>query len=146
MTQAHNLQDIEHKTRRGIILYEKSPFMPSIQTKTRKVTNKRGNMMLISGEGKIQSHIAGFWEAKEVDSTQFLKLFVNGVKALAELTCPGSKVFERLYLEMQKNPNSDTVYLSFTGLDKTLKAISRSTFTRGLAELIKKKLLRQCQQ
>lgn len=131
----------EHQTRRGVVLYETSPFMPSVQTRTRRVTNKRGDMMLISNEGEIQSQIAGFWEAKQVDATKFVKLFVNGVKALAELTSAGTRVFELLYLEMQKTPNKDTVYLSFTGLDKNEKAISRSTFTRGISELVEKQFI-----
>lgn len=131
----------EHQTRRGVVLYETSPFMPSIQTKTRRVTNKRGDMMLISNGGEIQSQIAGFWEAKQVDATKFVKLFVNGVKALAELTSAGTRVFELLYLEMQKTPNKDTVYLSFTGLDKNEKTISRSTFTRGISELVEKQFI-----
>ena len=52
-------------------------------TKTRRVTNKRGDMMLVnSNTGEIQTQIAGFWEAEEVDSTKFVKLFIRGVKAL----------------------------------------------------------------
>lgn len=82
------------KLRRGVALHEKNPFMVELTTRTRKVTNKRGNMMLVSGEtGEIQSNIAGFWEAEEVDSTKFVKLFIQGVKALKELTGAGTKVF-----------------------------------------------------
>ena len=131
----------EHQTRRGVILYEKSPFMPAVQTRTRRVTNKRGDMMLVNNEGEIQNQIAGFWESKQVDATKFVKLFVNGVKRLAELTSAGSKIFELLYLEMQKTPNKDTVYLSFTGLGRNEKTISRSTFTRGISELIEKEFV-----
>jgi hypothetical protein len=134
-------QEVEHQTRRGVVLYEQSPFMPTVQTKTRRVTNKRGDMMLISNDGEIQSRIAGFWESKPVDSSRFVKLFVNGVKALAELTSAGTRIFELLYIEMQKNPNKDTVYLSFTGLDKNEKTISRSTFTRGISELVEKQFI-----
>lgn len=134
----------EHETRRGVALYETNPFMPgtSVQTKTRRVTNKRGDMMLVSANtGEVQAPIAGFWEAQEVDSTKFIKLFVNGVKALAELTNPGTRVFELLYIEMQSNIGKDQIYLSYSGLDKNLKSISRSTFSRGLAELIEKRFI-----
>lgn len=125
-------------------MYETNPFMSgtSIQSKTRKVTNKRGDMMLVSANtGEIQAPIAGFWEAQEVDSTKFIKLFVNGVKALAELTNAGTRVFELLYIEMQSNIGKDQIYLSYSGLDKNLKTISRSTFSRGVAELIEKKFM-----
>lgn len=129
-------------TRRGVVLHETSPFLPNVQTRTKRVTNKRGDMMLVStGTGEVQSQIAGFWESEEVDSAKFVKLFVNGVKALAELSNSGSRVFELLYIEMQRNIGKDQVYLSYTGLDKHEKAISRSTFSRGLAELIDKKFI-----
>lgn len=133
----------ENETRRGVKLYEQNPFMQStsIQTKTRRVTNKRGDMTLISSAtGEVQTQIAGFWEAQEVDSTKFIKLFVNGVKALAELSNAGTRVFELLYIEMQNNIGKDQIYLSYTGLDKTT-TVSRSTFSRGIAELIEKRFI-----
>lgn len=134
----------QHETRRGVALHADNPFMAQVgmQLKTRKVMNRRGDMMLVSSEtGEIQSQIAGFWEAEEVDSTKFVKIFVNGVRALAELTNAGTRVFELLYLEMQNNIGKDTVYLSYTGIDQRQKTISRSTFSRGLAEIIEKKFI-----
>ncbi len=135
----------QEQSRRGVILHAENPFMAgaNVATKTRRVTNKRGDMMLVSkGDGEIVSQIAGFWEAEEVDSTKFLKLFVNGVKALAELKNPGARVFELLYIEMQNNIGKDQVFLSYTGLNEVQqKSISRSTFARGLAELIEKRFI-----
>lgn len=44
-------QEIETQhTRRGIVLYETNPFMPGVKTRTRRVANKRGNMMLVSSD------------------------------------------------------------------------------------------------
>lgn len=130
------------ETRRGIVLHHQNPFMPSVRIKSHKVTNKRGDMMLVSGiTGETQASIAGFWESKEVDSTKFIKLFVSGVKALAELSNAGTKVFELLYLEMEKNVGKDQVYLSFSGMDKNDKDLSERTFRRGLSELIEKKFI-----
>lgn len=131
----------ELDTRRGVVLHAENPFMTAcvVVPKTKRVTNRRGDMMLVSNEGEIVSNVAGFWEAEEVDSTKFLKLFVNGVKALAELTNPGARVFELLYIEMQNHIGKDQVYLSFTAMDE--KAISRRTFARGMAELIDKKFI-----
>ncbi len=131
-------------TRRGVSLYDTNPFLSksSIQTKTKRITNKRGDMMLVSSTtGEIQTPIAGFWESQEVDSTKFIKLFVNGVKALSELTNAGTRVFEMLYTEMQSNIGKDQIYLSYTGIDRREKNISRSTFGRGLAELIEKNFI-----
>jgi len=131
----------EQDTRRGVVLHQENPFMAgaNVATKTRRVTNKRGDMMLVSNEGQIVSNVAGFWEGEEVDSTKFVKLFVNGVRALAELSNAGARVFELLYIEMQSNIGKDQVYLSFTGIDE--KTISRRTFSRGMAELIDKQFI-----
>jgi hypothetical protein len=126
-------------TRRGIALHETNPFMATVKTRTRRVTNKRGDMMLVNADtGAVQTQIAGFWEAEEVDSTKFVKLFVNGVKALKELTSSGTKVFEILYLRIQENIGKDRVFISFTDLDPAATPMSHSTYKRGLAELIQK--------
>jgi hypothetical protein len=129
------------KTRRGVAVYEKNPFMLEIQTKTRRVTNKRGNMMLVSNEGEVVSSVAGFWEAEEVDSTKFVKLFVQGVKALKELTGAGTKVFEVLYMQVQENIGKDQVYMAFAAVDQALTPMSNPTYDRGMRELIEKSFI-----
>jgi hypothetical protein len=127
------------KTRRGVSLFDKNPFMMDITTKTRRVTNKRGDMMLVnSGTGEIQSSIAGFWESEEVDSTKFVKLFVQGVKALKELTGAGSKVFEVLYLRVQEAIGQDKIYMAFASVDQALTPMSNATYDRGMRELLEK--------
>lgn len=125
-------------TRRGVAVYEANPFMMEVQTKTRRVTNKRGDMMLVSNEGEIVSNVAGFWEAEEVDATKFVKLFVKGVKALKELTGAGTKVFEVLYLRVQENIGKDQVMMAFAAVDQALTPMSEATYTRGMRELIAK--------
>jgi hypothetical protein len=142
MTHRDEALTTDVATRRGVAIYEVSPFLPNVQTRTKRVTNKRGDMMLVSSEtGEIQAPIAGFWEAEEVDAAKFVKLFVNGVRALAELSNAGARVFELLYIEMQNNVGRDQVFLSYMGLDHRQRAISRSTFARGLAELIDKRFI-----
>jgi len=122
-------------TRRGVAVYAENPFMMEIQTKTRKITNKRGNMMLVSNEGDIVSNVAGFWEAEEVDATKFVKLFVRGVKALKELSGSGTKVFEVLYMRVQENIGQDKVFMAFAAVDQVLTPMSPPTYDRGMREL-----------
>lgn len=81
---------------------------------------------------------AGFWHTEEVDKTQFVKLYVNGVKAFKELTSAGTKVFELLYLGLQKNIGKDQIYLSFPSIDQAASPISEATFYRGMRELVDK--------
>lgn len=126
------------QTRRGVAVYEENPFMMEVQTKTRRVTNKRGDMMLVSNEGEIVSNVAGFWEAEEVDATKFVKLFVKGVKALKELTAAGTKVFEVLYLRVQENIGKDQVFMALSSVDQALTPMSEATYTRGMRELVAK--------
>lgn len=127
------------KKRRGVTLYDKNPFMVEVTTKTRRVTNKRGDMMLVNNQtGEIQSNIAGFWEAEEVDSTKFVKLFVQGVKALKELTGSGTKVFEVLYIRVQENIGKDQIFMAFSSVDQALTPMSNPTYDRGMRELIEK--------
>jgi hypothetical protein len=127
------------RTRRGVTLYEANPFMADVVSKTRRVTNKRGDMMLVnSTTGEIQSQVAGFWEAEEVDATKFVKLFVRGVKALKELTGAGTKVFEVLYIRVQENIGQDRVFMAFGAVDQALTPMSEATYTRGMRELTEK--------
>lgn len=134
--------DLTKHTRRGVALYEKNPFMLDMTTRTRRVTNKRGDMMLVnSNTGEIQSQVAGFWEAEEVDATKFVKLFVKGVKALKELTGAGTKVFEVLYLRVQENIGKDQVFMAFASVDQALTPMSEATYTRGMRELTEKSFI-----
>lgn len=129
-------------TRRGVPLHYTNPFIISMTTRTKRITNKRGDMMLIDKDtGEIQSSIAGFWEAEEVDSTKFVKLFIQGVKALKELTSAGTKVFEVLYLRVQENIGKDQIYMAFSFVDQALTPMSNATYKRGLSELIEKSFI-----
>ena len=128
------------KTRRGVRVYDSNPFLQSglVKPKTKRITNRRGDMMVVGETGEIVAPIAGFWQAEEVDSSKFIKLYVNGVRAFKDLTNAGTRVFEVLYLEVQKAIGQDRVYLSFTTLDPSVKNLSQATFTRGMRELIDK--------
>jgi len=128
------------ETRRGLKLYATNPFIQGgmVKVKTKRITNKKGDMMVIGDTGEIVSGVAGFWQAQEVDAAKFVKLYVNGVKAFKELTGAGTKVFEILYLEVQKAISQDRVYISFSTVDDHELTISQATFTRGIRELIDK--------
>lgn len=140
-TKKDNLWPEPSITRRGVPVYEASPFCPSVQLKTKRITNKRGDMMLINNSGEIAAPIAGFWESEEVDSTQFIKLYVGGVKALSELTSAGTKVFEIMYQRLQEEIGRDKIYLSWSSIDQHKTPLSESVFRKGLRELIEKRFL-----
>lgn len=133
----------EKKSRRGLTRYRENPFVEvassSTKTRAKKITNTSGDRLMVVSEqsGEIIAP-AGFWHTQEVDKTQFVKLYINGVKAFKELTAAGTKVFEQLYLGVQKNIGKDQVYLSFPSIDQAASQISEATFYRGMRELVEK--------
>ena len=132
------------KTRRGLTLHEKNPFLSTMTVgmKTRRITNKNGDMMVISNKTReTVAEVAGFWHAQEVDSTKFVKLYVNGVKVFKELTGAGTRVFEVLYLEVQKAISQDKIYMGFGLVDQEANPMSSATYDRGMRELIAKGFL-----
>ena len=132
-------------SRRGLTQYKTNPFVlaASLATKTkvRRIANDKGDKMMVVSEHGEYMAPAGFWHAQTVDKTQFVKLYVNGVKAFKELSNAGTTVFELLYLEMQKNIGKDKVYLSFQAIDQEATPLSERTFYRGMKELTEKHFL-----
>lgn len=126
-------------TRRGLTIYDENPFITvdTVKTRVKRITNRKGDMFVKAEDESIVAPAAGFWQAQEVDTAQFVKLYINGVKAFSELTSAGTKVFELLYREMQKNIGKDRVLLSLMAIDDDVK-ISKATFTRGMRELMDK--------
>jgi hypothetical protein len=123
--------------------YAKNPFIANalVATKTgvRKISNSDGNRLMVVSEetGQIVAP-AGFWHTQEVDKTAFVKLFINGVKALKDLSGAGTKVFEILYIKVQESIGRDQLWLTFPSLDQALTPMSEATFYRGMRELIDK--------
>ncbi len=91
--------------------------------------------MIISEHGEVVAN-TGFHEVVEVDKTQFVKLYVNGVKAFQGLKSAGTKVFELIYHAVQDAPGTDRIYLHFMSIEQSITPISRATFDRGMSELL----------
>ena len=131
------------KSKRGLAKYEHNPFVAQAVANTKqgvkRITNKDGDRMMVVNEntGEIIAP-AGFWQSQEVDKTQFVKLYVNGVKAFRDLTGAGTKVFELLYLKVQEAIGKDFLYLSFVEIDQQATPMSKATFMKGMKELIVK--------
>lgn len=133
--------EINTKSKRGLAKYDHNPFVTQAATNTKqgvkRISNKAGDRMMVVSEntGEIVAP-AGFWQAQEVDKTQFVKLYVNGVKAFKDLTSAGTKVFEVLYLKVQAEIGKDFLYLSFVEIDQQATPMSKATFMKGMKELI----------
>ena len=134
------------KSRRGNPKYKKNPFIKEALEHTtvgqKRISSSNGERLMIVGEetGEIKAP-AGFHHIVEIDKTQFIKIFKNGVKAFAGLSNAGARVFSILYDEMQKNINKDYVFLNFSVIDQDKEKISSATFYRGMNELIDSKFI-----
>jgi hypothetical protein len=134
-------------SKRGATKYDKNPFVSNTALNTkqgvRRISNKTGTKMMVVSEntGEMITADAGFWQAEEVDKTKFVKLYVNGVKAFKELTGAGTKVFEVLYVKVQDSIGKDVIYLHYQDIDQMLIPMSKSTFMRGIKELIEKSFI-----
>jgi hypothetical protein len=138
-----NKAEVSGLSRRGTKKYKSNPFLESTERNTKtgakRITNKTGDKLMVVSEstGEIVAP-AGFWHTQEVDRTQFVKLYINGVKAFKELTGAGTKVFEVLYTKVQKEFGRDIFYLSFHDINQDDNPMSESTFMRGIKELLHK--------
>ena len=135
----------EGKPKRGGrgVRYDHNPFIANAVTNTKqgfkRIANKEGNRMMVvnQGTGEIVAP-AGFWQTQEVDKTQFVKLYVNGVKAFKDLSGGGTKVFEVLYLRVQESIGKDSLWLTFPSIDQVETPMGQATFYRGMKELLEK--------
>lgn len=130
------------KSKRGE-RYENNPFLEKALANTgsgvKRIIDKSGTKMMVVSEdtGEFIAP-AGFWQVQEVDKTQFVKLYINGVKAFKDLTNAGTKVFELLYMRIQESIGKDQVWLTFPNIDQTMTPIGETTFYRGMKELLNK--------
>jgi len=132
-------------SRRGFPKYNTNPSIndAALTTKkgTKRISNKHGDKFLIvSDQGEIMAP-AGFHSVVEVDKTQFIKLYVSGVKAFGGITATGTKLFEIVTNILNENPGKDEIYLSHNVAQTYYPDISYATFKRGMRELIQRNFL-----
>jgi hypothetical protein len=100
--------------------------------------------MVAPGSGEVISRGAfGFVEEKEVDSEQFVKIYLAGVRQYGELSKAGALLFEFVYKEIsgRDSKDKDTVTLNFLLAQRWKDDLSRRTYERGMNELLEKGFL-----
>jgi len=148
MTEARQIQDLpanQVSTKRGFPVYRTNPSVPQtngMPTRTRRfhVPGGKGSVIVDNSSGEIKGLGGmGFWWEEEVDSSRFVKLFLDGIKQAADLSKTGMQVFELVYHEMRANPGSDEIKLNqYLARDH---GISDRTYQRGVRELLEKEFL-----
>lgn len=132
-------------TKRGFPVYRSNPSVPqtgNLPTKARRihVPGAKGSVIVDNSTGELKGIGGmGFWWEEEVDTTRFVKLFLDGIKQAAGLSKTGIQVFELVYNEMRANPGSDEIKLNqYVARDH---GISDRTYQRGVRELLEKEFL-----
>src|SRR4051812_30557752 len=105
-------------TKRGFPIYDRNPSVPTpngLPVRTHPVTIANGNRAMIIGRdtGELlgDAH-AAFFEMQEVDQGQFVKIYLEGIKSTARLTKAGLQVFEIVYNQMRRSPQTDKIELN----------------------------------
>jgi len=139
------ITDYNYKNR-----FDKNPFLDDMilnftskQVKISAIGNN-DNVIVNQTTGEIKgTHIVTY---KKVDSEEFIKLFTKNIALTFELNAAGIKSFNVLIWTMQQKAiDRDIVTLdSYTlndFLDVNHLSLSSATFSRGLTELVKSKIL-----
>lgn len=132
-------------TKRGFPVYRTNPSVPLTsgipsRSKRIQVPGGKGAMIVDNSTGEIRGLGGmGFWWEEEVDTTRFVKLFLDGIKQAAGLSKPGIQVFELVYHQVRENPGSDEIKLNqYVAKDH---GMSDRTYQRGVRELLEKEFL-----
>ena len=132
-------------TKRGFPVYRTNPSVPptsGIPTRSRRISvpGGKGAVIVDNSTGELKGLGGmGFWWEEEVDTTRFVKLFLEGIKQAAGLSRTGIQVFELVYKEMRMNPGSDEIKLNqYVAKDY---GINDRTYQRGVRELLAKEFL-----
>jgi hypothetical protein len=132
-------------TKRGFPVYRTNPSVPAtsgITTRNKRfhVPGGKGSVIVDNSSGEIKGIGGmGFWWEEEVDSSRFVKLFLDGIKQAAGLSKTGIQVFELVYHQMRAHPGSDEIKLNqYVAKDHGL---SDRTYQRGVRELLEKEFV-----
>jgi hypothetical protein len=135
-----NVVVVEKSGRRAIQEYTSNPSAAAVSAKmkvgTKRIPNAAGNKCMIVSEGGEVLAPAGVHEVVELDRSQFVKVFPGFVGLVKELSTAAGKVFEYVYNDVLNNPNTDLVTLH-----EKIANMPRTTFHRGLTELLEKEIL-----
>lgn len=100
--------------------------------------------MVAPGSGEVIAHGAfGFVQEKIVDSEEFVKIYLAGIRRYGELSKAGALLFEFVYREIsgRAGKDRDTVLLNYVLAVEWNSTLSRRTYERGLSELLEKGFL-----
>jgi hypothetical protein len=132
---------------RGRTLHESNPSLAgrfSSRLASTQIMGTKRTYMVSQNTGEILGEGAfGFVEEREVDSEQFVKVYLDGIKQYAQLSKAGAMLFEYLYYEISGSSakDRDTVILNYRLVQRWKSNLARRTYTRGLSEMLDKEFI-----
>jgi hypothetical protein len=148
-------------SRAGNTRHKQNPFTKELTVNTKKQKLKVTNSAQINDDTWINNTTGELattqlYTYKEVDETQFVKLFTQNIALTFNLTSAGLKALNVLIYAVQyKAINKDRVEFTEYTLDEFLELenqkgnkfiLSRPSFTRGTSELVKANILARCER
>ncbi|HEX5213305.1 MAG TPA: hypothetical protein VFW22_16390 [Pseudolabrys sp.] len=134
-------------TRRGKVVYETNPSVVErfpVRLSPTKLKGSAKAYMVAPGTGEVLAEGSfGFVEEKEVDSEQFVKVYLDGIRQYGQLSKAGALIFELVYREISgaAAKDRDTVALNYYIASRWKEDLAQRTFERGLSELLNKGFL-----
>lgn len=127
--------------------YQVNPFMGEVHIKrgSKKLTVGKAGSLVNTDTGEVNATEISM--IKQVDRTEFVKLFSEGVKRFFELSPSGAKLLAYVLKVVQEYPGTDRISLHFMDYmerfpgDET--GMKKTTFYRGFTELLTKGFLAQ---
>jgi hypothetical protein len=132
--------------RRGFPIYESNPNIGSFPVRIKRSQPRAGQSvyMVAPGTGEVIGRGAfGFIEEKEVDSEEFVKVYLEGVRKYGELKKAGALLFEFVYRELsgKSAKDKDTILLNYLLAKRWKPDLTERTYFRGMNELLAKEFL-----
>ena len=134
-------------TRYGHPIYEHNPSLSDpfpVRIRPSKPSKLGDAYMVAPGTREVVSRGAfAFVEEKEVDSEEFVKIYLAGVRQYGELSKAGALIFEFVYktLSGKDAKDKDTVTLNYLLAKRWKDDLSKRTYERGMTELLEKGFL-----
>jgi hypothetical protein len=129
--------------RRGFPVFESNPSVGSFPVRIRKTKQSHAQevYMIAPGTGEVLAKgDFAFMKETEVDSEEFVKVYLDGVRKYGELKKAGALLFEFVYRELSgKNAkDKDTIMLSYLLARRWKPDLAERTYFRGMHELLAK--------
>lgn len=100
--------------------------------------------MMAPGTGEVVARGAfGFVQEKEVDSEEFVKMYLAGIRKYGELSKAGAILFEYVYeaISGSRSKDKDTVQINLAIAQRWRPTLPRPAYFKGMKELLEKEFI-----